>query len=346
VIKLFYPKKVTNFLSPTNFMSQHFSQPPASRCGFLAIVGKPNVGKSTLINRLVGEKISITCDKPQTTRHRILGIVNRDHIQAIFVDTPGFQKTYKNHLTQQMNQTVTESLQSVDVVLWILDGQELTAEDESLAACLPPKVPTIAVINKVDQVKNRDELLPHILALSQKFPFLQAIVPISALKSWSLDELFRVIEPLVPMAPHIYPSDWFTDQSQRALVMEIIREKIFRLTGDEIPYGTAVLIEQWKQATHTIHIDAVILTTETRHKAILIGKQGQKLKEIGQSARFDIEKLLDTKVMLRLWVKAKEGWENKPQTLKDINRELVSLSTAMVEPTSPDIDTATTDLSQ
>jgi GTP-binding protein Era len=295
-------------------------------CGTIAIVGRPNVGKSTLLNALVGEKISITCNKPQTTRHRILGIVNQGPVQMIFVDTPGFQRTYHSHLTQQMNQTITESLQAVDVIVWVLEGLELTEEDKALTQTFPPQVPVIALINKVDQLKDKNQLLPYLDSLSKNYSFLKAIVPSSALKHWALDELTKVITPYLPLGEPVYPNDWFTDQSQRALVVEQIREKVFRFTGDEIPYGTAVVIEQWKETPRTVHIDAAILTTEPRHKAILIGKKGSRLKEIGQLARKDIEHLIGQPVMLRLWVKAKEGWENKPQVLKDIQKDLVSMA--------------------
>ena len=293
---------------------------PAFRTGFIAIVGRPNVGKSTLTNRLVGAKISITSRKAQTTRHRIHGIHTTDDTQYIFVDTPGFQKRFNNALNRTMNRTVVDALHSTDVILFVLEGTHFDSRDAAVLELLPKDQPVILVINKSDLITDRNSLLPAMASLQEKFPFA-AIIPVSAKHGKQLDDLLATIRNFLPEQPPMFDADDMTDKSERFLAAEIIREKIFRLSGEEIPYSTSVLIDKFEQEGELRRIFATILVDRDNHKAIIIGKDGVRLREIGTSARQDMEQLFGGKIYLELWVKVKNGWADNERMLKQLGYE-------------------------
>ncbi len=293
---------------------------PAFRTGFIAIVGRPNVGKSTLTNRLVGAKISITSRKAQTTRHRIHGIHTTDDTQYIFVDTPGFQKRFNNALNRTMNRTVVDALHSTDVILFVLEGTHFDTRDAAVLDLLPKDQPVILVINKSDLITDRNSLLPAMASLQEKFPFA-AIIPVSAKHGKQLDDLLATIRNFLPEQPPMFDADDMTDKSERFLAAEIIREKIFRLSGEEIPYSTSVLIDKFEQEGELRRIFATILVDRDNHKAIIIGKDGVRLREIGTSARQDMEQLFGGKIYLELWVKVKNGWADNERMLKQLGYE-------------------------
>ncbi len=290
------------------------------RTGFIAIVGRPNVGKSTLTNRLVGAKVSITSRKAQTTRHRIHGIHTTDDTQYIFVDTPGFQKRFNNALNRTMNRTVVDALHSTDVILFVIEGTHFDTRDAAVLELLPKDQPVILVINKSDLVTDRNSLLPAMASLQEKFPFA-AIVPVSARHGRQLDDLLAAIRNFLPEQPPMFDADDITDKSERFLAAEIIREKIFRLSGEEIPYSTSVLIDKFEQEGELRRIFATILVDRDNHKAIVIGKDGVRLREIGTSARQDMEQLFGGKIYLELWVKVKNGWADNERMLKQLGYE-------------------------
>ena len=283
--------------------------------GYIAIVGRPNVGKSTLLNRLVGQKISITSRKPQTTRQRITGILTRKDAQLVFVDTPGFQTQQRSALTRVMNRSVTQSLQEVDVVIWVIEALKFNELDAALQKLLPVTVPVVLVINKVDRLDDKNLLLPFVKELSERRE-LNAIVPLSAQKGERLDELLKAVVPLLPEGPSLFGEDEITTSSERFLATELIREKLFRLLGEELPYATAVEIERFETHGELRRIYASIIVDKASQKAIVIGKGGEKLKVIATQARKDMEQLFGGKVYLEVWVKIKSGWADSAATLK------------------------------
>lgn len=286
------------------------------RCGYVAIVGRPNVGKSTLLNHLLGQKLSITSRKPQTTRHRLLGIVTRDRTQAIYVDTPGIHGAETKAMNRLMNQTATAALRDVDVVLFVVDALKWTPDDELVLTRLAAvSVPVILVINKVDTVEDKSRLLPHIDRLQARRPFA-GVVPLSALRHQNLDALQAVVSDLLPVSPPFFGEDQITDRSQRFLAAELIREKVMRQLGEEVPYELTVDIESFTLEGTLRRINATILVEREGQKKIVIGTAGERLKRIGTEARLDMEKLFEGKVMLTLWVKIKRGWSDDERALK------------------------------
>jgi len=288
--------------------------------GYIAIVGRPNVGKSTLLNHLIGQKISITSRKAQTTRHRITGILTEESTQFVFVDTPGFQTQYLNTLNKGLNKVVTSSLRDVNVVLFVIEARHFDERDRLVMNLLPKDAPVLLVINKVDNMEDKGELLPFIQGIAQEHEFT-AIVPVSAKHDKQLDTLLDAIRPFLPEGEKIYPDDEVTDRNERFLAAEIVREKVFRFTGEELPYSVSVVIEQFKMDGKMRRIHAAILVDKDAHKAMLIGKNGEKLKEIATQSRLDMEKLFDGKVYLEVWIKVRSGWADSAQMLKSLGYE-------------------------
>ncbi len=293
---------------------------PPFYSGFISIVGRPNVGKSTLLNHLIGQKVSITSRKAQTTRHRITGILTEEHTQFVFVDTPGFQTQYLNALNKGLNKVVTSSLRDVNVVLFVIEARHFDDKDRLVMNLLPKTIPVFLVINKVDNMQDKGELLPFMQDISKEREFT-AIVPVSAKQDKQLDTLLDAIRPFLPEGEKIYPDDEVTDRSERFLAAEIVREKVFRFTGEELPYSVSVVIEQFKMEGKMRRIHAAILVDKDAHKAMLIGKNGEKLKEIATQARLDMEKLFDGKVYLEVWIKVRSGWADSPQMLRSLGYE-------------------------
>ena len=288
------------------------------RCGYIALVGRPNVGKSTLLNRRLGQKISITSRRPQTTRHRILGIKTHDSAQLIYVDTPGIHDYSGRAMNRHMNRTASSALLDVDVVVFLVDGSKWTADDDLVLTKLEKlDCPVILAVNKIDLLVNRDALLPQLQALSGKRSFEQ-VIPISAAKGDNVAALEAAIETLLPQAPAMFPEDQVTDRPVRFLAAELVREKLFRKLGRELPYGLTVEIESFRSEPGITHIHALIWVERKSQKTIVIGKQGRVLKEVGTEARKDIEALLDGKVNLKLWVKIKEGWADDERALHSL----------------------------
>lgn len=288
--------------------------------GFIAIVGRPNVGKSTLLNHLVGQKVSITSRKAQTTRHRITGILTEEHAQFVFVDTPGFQMKHLNTLNRGLNRVVTSSLRNVNVVLFVIEARNFDERDRQVMSLLPKNMPVLLVINKVDNMENKSELLPFIQEIAKEREFT-AIVPVSAKQNKQLDTLLNAIRPYLPEGEKIYPEDEITDRNERFLAAELVREKVFRFTGEELPYSVSVVIEQFKIEGKLRRIHAAILVDKDAHKAMLIGKNGEKLKEIATQARLAMETLFDGKVYLEVWIKVRSGWADNAQVLKSLGYE-------------------------
>lgn len=288
--------------------------------GFVAVVGRPNVGKSTLTNRLVGARVSITSKKAQTTRHRIHGILTTDDAQFIFVDTPGFQTRHRNALNRLMNRSVTQALGDVDVVLLLVEGTKFTAEDRALLALLPKDRPVVLVINKTDRLPDKTRLLPFLDALSREYPFA-ALVPLSAEKGDGIDRLLAAVAMLLPEAPPVFGADDITDRSERFLAAEILREKLFRNLGEELPYGIAVEIEKFEEEGALRRIFAAVVVDKAAHKAMVIGKAGERLKRISTDARKDMEGLFGGRVYLETWVKVKSGWADDERALRSLGYE-------------------------
>lgn len=289
-----------------------------NRCGFVALLGRPNVGKSTLLNRFVGQKISITSRKPQTTRHRIMGIESTGSFQTIFVDTPGIQSQHNTAIHRYMNRAASSTFEDVDVLVFILDRLEWTEQDEKIAQQLAEaSTPIILVVNKIDRIVEKEKLLPYIQELSTKFRWAE-IVPVSAKSGHNIEQLQQAIRKRLPRQPFIFDPDDVTDRSVRFMSAEIIREKIMRQSGDELPHKTAVEIEEFKEDGKIIHISAIIWVERNGQKKIIIGKGGEHLKQIGTDARKDIETLLGSKVMLKLWVKVKDSWSDDDRMLKSL----------------------------
>jgi len=289
------------------------------RCGYVAIVGRPNVGKSTLLNRILGQKLSITSRKPQTTRHQILGIKTEDDLQVVYVDTPGLHRDDKGKaLNRFMNRTASEALRHVDLVVFIIDRTAWTEEDQMVLDKLEHvRCPVILAVNKVDQLKDKEALLPQLEELSAKRHF-EAIIPISAQKGHNVERLEREVESRIPEGMHLFPEDQITDRSSRFVAAELVREKLMRNLGDEVPYGTTVEIEEFKHDGRVLHISALILVEREGQKRIVIGDSGDVIKTIGRDARIDMERMFDTKVMLNLWVKVKRGWSDNERALQSL----------------------------
>ncbi|MDC9605701.1 GTPase Era [Xenorhabdus griffiniae] len=288
-------------------------------CGFVAIVGRPNVGKSTLLNQLLGQKVSITSRKPQTTRHRIMGIHTEGAYQTIYVDTPGLHIEEKRAINRLMNRAASSSIGDVELVIFVVEGTHWTPDDEMVVNKLRHlRCPVLLAINKVDNVTDKTLLLPHIGFLSQQMNFLD-VVPISAEKGMNVDTIANIVRDHMPQADHHFPEDYITDRSQRFMASEIIREKLMRFLGDELPYSVTVEIEQFvtnERGGYTIH--GLILVERDGQKKMVIGNKGSKIKKIGIEARQDMEKLFDMKVHLELWVKVKSGWADDERALRSL----------------------------
>ena len=289
------------------------------RSGYVAIIGRPNVGKSTLINRVLGQKLCITSRRPQTTRHRILGIKTDDDSQLIYVDTPGLHIDDKKAMNRYMNRAAASSIDDVDVILFVVDGMNWTDEDEKVLERLKvsAKAPVILVINKMDKLADKEVMLPHIKNLSAQFEYAN-VFPISARKGINLDELEKHIIKLVPEGELIFPEDQITDRSSRFLAAELVREQLFRHLGQELPYSITVEIEQFDDEKDLYRIGAVIYVERDGQKAIVIGKKGDLLKSVGKDARIEMQSLFGHKVFLRLWVKVREGWGDNERMLKNL----------------------------
>ncbi|HKJ10219.1 MAG TPA: GTPase Era [Gammaproteobacteria bacterium] len=288
------------------------------RCGYVALVGRPNVGKSTLLNRLLGQKISITSRRPQTTRHRILGIKTDPDSQVIYVDTPGLHRKGGRAINRYMNRTAGEVLQDVDAVVFLVEGTRWTDEDELvLQHVRRAGVPVILAVNKVDRLQDKSVLLPHLQALAEKFAFEQ-IIPISAQRGENVPALERAVLELIPQGPAMFPSEQITDRSERFLAAELVREKLFRLLGQELPYGLTVEIERFQDDRGLLRVNALVWVDRDSQKAIVIGKGGAMLKQVGQEARRDMEKAFQRKVFLEIWVKVKEGWADDERALRSL----------------------------
>ena len=292
----------------------------ALKSGTIAIVGRPNVGKSTLLNRLVGEKISIVSRKAQTTRHRIMGILTQPDAQYVFVDTPGFQTRHTNALNRAMNRGVTQALAEIDVVVLVVDADRFDAKDRAVIQLLTPERPAILAVNKIDQIKDKTRLLPILANLAGQYSFV-AIVPISAATGSQLDDLLAEIRKHLPHKELLYGENEITDKSERFLAAEFIREKLFRLIGDELPYAATVEVEKFEIDGALRRINAAIVVDRQAHKGIVIGKSGETLKRIASEARQDMERLFDGKVFLEVFVKVKSGWSNDERLLKSLGYE-------------------------
>lgn len=292
--------------------------PEGFRCGMVAIVGRPNVGKSTLMNALVGQKVSITSRKAQTTRHRITGIQTTDDAQFVFVDTPGFQTRHATALNRSLNRAVTSTLTSVDAVLFVVEAGRYGPDDEKVLSLLPRETPVILIVNKVDRLDAyaRAEMVAVFLQdMAQVFPFAE-IVPMSAKNRDDIDRLLGIVRPYLPEGEPMYDPEALTDRSERFLAAEIVREKVFRWTGDELPYSSTVIVDKFETEGRLRRVFVTILVDRDAHKAMIIGAKGAKLKQISTEARMDMEKLFDGKVYLEVWIKVKSGWADNEAGLR------------------------------
>jgi len=297
----------------------------SQRCGLIAIVGKPNVGKSTLMNALVGQKISITSRKAQTTRHRIMGIRTRGGAQFVFVDTLGFQTRHGSALNKSLNKAVLGAVSDVDLVLFVVEAGSFSLQDAAVLGLLKSDIPTLLVANKLDTVHRRSEIAPWLNGMQERHPFAE-FVPMSAKKPADIDRLLAIIEKYLPEQPWWYGEDELTDRSEKFLASETVREKLFRLTGDELPYTSTVVIEQFQEEHSPKHgrfvrIAATIIVERDGHKAMVIGEGGERLKRIGSEARQELEKLLGAKVFLQLWVKVRSGWADDEARVRSFGYE-------------------------
>ena len=288
---------------------------PAQRCGLIAIVGRPNVGKSTLLNALVGQKISITSRKAQTTRHRITGIRTVGSTQFVFVDTPGFQVKHGTTLHKALNRTVLASLSDVDVVLFVVEAGRFGLDDAKVLSLLPPDKPALLIANKLDAVLRRNDMLPWLKSMQERHAFAE-FVPMSAQRDNDVQRLFSILEKHLPEQAWLYEEDALTDRSDRFLASEIVREKLFRLTGDELPYSSTVVIDKFEEEGNLRRIAATIVVERDAHKGMVIGEGGERLKRIGSEARQELEQLLQAKVFLELWVKVRSGWADDDAHLR------------------------------
>lgn len=288
------------------------------RCGYVAIVGRPNVGKSTLLNRILGQKLSITSRKPQTTRHQIIGIKTEGDDQVVYVDTPGLHKDGGKAINRYMNRAAASAFKDVDVIVFIVDRTHWTEEDQIVLEKLEHlTIPVILAVNKVDRFEDKNWLLPHLETMAARMTF-EEIVPISAKNGTNVDRLETLVLSKIPEGMHYFPEDQITDRSSRFLAAELVREKIMRQLGDELPYQVAVEIEEFGFENNVLHISALILVERDGQKNIVIGKGGERIKKIGQEARKDMELMFDNKVMLNLWVKVKSGWSDDERALRTL----------------------------
>ncbi|WP_243640671.1 GTPase Era [Thiogranum longum] len=288
------------------------------RSGYVALVGRPNVGKSTIMNHMVGQKISITSRRPQTTRHRIRGIKTDDNAQIVFVDTPGLHAKQPRAMNRYLNRAATDSLKDVDVVVFVVEGTRWHKDDEWVLEKLKHvPCPVIVAINKIDRLEDKEALLPFMQELAGRGDF-SAIIPVCARRGDHLDELEKAIHQHLPVSVPFYPEDQVTDRSERFLAAELVREKLFRKLGEEIPYGLTVEIESFKEEKNLLTIHALIWVEKNSQKPIVIGRKGALLKAVGKEAREDMEKTFDRKVFLQLWVKVKEGWADNDRALRSL----------------------------
>ncbi|EGQ8154301.1 GTPase Era [Vibrio alginolyticus] len=296
------------------------SSPENQHCGFIAIVGRPNVGKSTLLNKILGQKISITSRKPQTTRHRIMGVDTDGDYQAIYVDTPGLHIEEKRAINRLMNRAANSSLSDVNLVFFLVDGTHWTKDDEMVLTKLQKSnFPVVLCVNKVDNVQDRNAVMLHMAEMSKKMDFVD-VVPISAKQGKNIDVLRKHVRNHLPKATHHFPEEYVTDRSQRFMASEIVREKLMRFTGEELPYSVTVEIERfdYNPETDGFHINALILVERNGQKKMVIGKGGEKIKTIGREARLDMEELFGRKVYLETWVKVKSGWADDERALRSL----------------------------
>ena len=297
------------------------TSPVAQRCGLVAIVGRPNVGKSTLLNALVGQKVSITSAKAQTTRHRITGIRTVDEAQFVFVDTPGFQTKHSAALNRTLNRTVTGVLADVDVVLFVVEAGRFGLDDAKVLALMQGSgKPVFLIANKLDTVVRRSDLAPWLKGMQERHAFAE-FVPLSAKKEADVQRLLGIVKPYLPEQPWFHDEDALTDRSEKFLASEIIREKLFRLTGDELPYTSTVVIDEFKEEGNLRRISASIVVERDSHKGIVIGNGGERLKRIGSEARQELETLMDAKVFLELWVKVRSGWADDEARVRSFGYE-------------------------
>lgn len=294
--------------------------PIATRCGLVAIVGRPNVGKSTLLNALVGQKVSITSAKAQTTRHRITGIRTLDDSQFVFVDTPGFQTKHSAPLNRNLNRTVQGVLGDVDMVLFVVEAGRFGLDDAKVLALMPTDKPVILIANKLDAVHRRADLVPWLKGMQDRHAFAE-FVPLTAKKDADVQRLLGIVKPYLPQQPWFYEEDALTDRSDRFLASELIREKLFRLTGDELPYTSTVVIDKFEEEGSLRRIAATIIVERDAHKGMVIGSDGERLKRIGSEARQELEKLMDAKVFLEIWVKVRSGWADNEEHLRSYGYE-------------------------
>jgi GTP-binding protein Era len=287
-------------------------------CGFVAIVGRPNVGKSTLLNYIMGEKISITADKPQTTRHKIIGVKTVADRQALFIDTPGMHINQKKAINREMNKAARSALHDVDAVVFVVEALQWNEEDDLVLECVQNlPCPVFLLVNKIDMIKNKDQLLPHLAELAKKMNFAE-IIPCVATKGQQVDVLEQKVFAVLPPSPFLYPADQITDKALSFRLAEIIREKLTRVLNEELPYALSVEIENIKQAETQLVVHAVIWVERESQKGIVIGKHGALLKQIGQQARMDMNHILKTSVHLELWVKVRENWTDDKRALKNL----------------------------
>ncbi|SCK60848.1 GTP-binding protein Era [Variovorax sp. HW608] len=303
------------------------SSPESQRCGLVAIVGKPNVGKSTLLNALVGQKISITSRKAQTTRHRITGMRTLGATQFVFVDTPGFQTLHANALNRSLNKTVVGAVSDVDLILFVVEAGSFTAADERVLKLLGAGIPTVLIANKLDHVHRRADIAPWLQGMQQKHAFAE-FVPMSAKNPKDVERLFGICEKYLPQQPWWYGEDELTDRSEQFLASEMVREKLFRLTGDELPYTSTVVIDKFteepparKGQKRLVRIAATIVVERDSHKAMVIGDKGERIKRIGTETRQELEKLMDAKVFIELWVKVRSGWADDEARVRSFGYE-------------------------
>lgn len=296
--------------------NNHFNE---TYCGFVAIVGRPNVGKSTLLNKILGQKISITSRKPQTTRHRIVGIDTEGAFQTVYVDTPGLHQEEKRAINRLMNRAAESSLGDVELVFFVVDCERWTDDDEMvLEKVQRANLPTVLVVNKIDRLQDRKLVLPLLEQLSARMQF-KDVIPVSAKQNINIDTLKQIARESLPQGEFCFPEDYVTDRSSRFMASEIIREKLMRFMGEELPYSTTVEIERYKiQENGVVHINALILVERDGQKKMVIGSRGEKLRTIGTEARRDLERLLDSKVFLELWVKVKSGWADDERALRSL----------------------------